>query len=59
MEKAGHAIKEVVVEWQNRDVSVTKGQQSDLMRYVNESLEMAREIFRVKRNDLRGMYDVR
>jgi dolichyl-phosphate beta-glucosyltransferase len=58
MEKAGHAIKEVVVEWQNRDVSVTKGQQSDLMRYVNESLEMAREIFRVKRNDLRGMYDV-
>ena len=57
MEKAGLAIKEVVVEWQNRDVSVTKGQQSDLMRYVNESLEMAREIFRVKRNDLRGMYD--
>lgn len=59
MEKTGHAIKEVVVEWQNRDVSVTKGQQSDLMRYVNESLEMAREIIRVKRNDLRGMYDVR
>ena len=57
MEKAGYTIKEVVVEWQNRDVSVTKGQQSDLLRYVNESLEMAREIMRVKRNELRGMYD--
>lgn len=57
MEKAGYAIQEVVVEWQNRDVSITKGQQSDLVRYVNESLEMAREILRVKRNELRGMYD--
>ncbi len=57
MEKAGYPIKEVVVDWQNRDVSVTKGQQSDLMRYVNESLEMAREILRVKRNEMRGMYD--
>ncbi|HSN75015.1 MAG TPA: glycosyltransferase [Anaerolineae bacterium] len=57
MEKAGYAIKEVVVEWQNRDVSVNKGQQNELVRYVNESLEMAREIFRVKRNELRGMYD--
>ena len=57
MEKAGYAIKEVVVEWQNRDVSVTKGQQSDFLRYLNESLEMAREILRVKRNEMRGMYD--
>lgn len=57
MEKAGYAIKEVVVDWENRDVSVTKGQQSDLVRYVNESLEMAREILRVKRNEMRGMYD--
>jgi hypothetical protein len=38
-------------------VSVTKGQQSELVRYVNESLEMAREVLRVKRNQLRGMYD--
>lgn len=57
MEKAGYAIKEVTVAWQNRDVSVTKGQQSELVRYVNESLEMAREVIRVKRNQLRGMYD--
>lgn len=57
MERSGYTIKEVVVEWQNRDVSVTKGQQSDLVRYLNESLEMAREVLRVKRNQLRGMYD--
>ncbi len=57
MERSGYAIKEVVVEWQNRDVSVTKGQQSELIRYLNESVEMAREVLRVKRNQLRGMYD--
>ena len=57
MEKAGHRIKEVVVDWQNRDVSVTKGQQSDFKRYVNESLEMGREILRVKRNERQGMYE--
>lgn len=57
MEKAGYCIREVVVEWQNRDVSVTKGQRSELVRYVNESLEMAREVLRVKRNQMRGMYD--
>lgn len=57
MERAGYRIKEVVVEWQNRDVSVTKGQHSDLLRYLNESIEMAREVLRVKRNELRGMYD--
>jgi glycosyltransferase involved in cell wall biosynthesis len=57
MERSSYLIKEVVVDWQNRDVSVTKGQQSELVRYVNESLEMAREVLRVKRNQLRGMYD--
>ncbi|MER2599013.1 MAG: glycosyltransferase [Caldilineales bacterium] len=57
MEKAGHRLKEVVVDWENRDVSITKGQQSDFKRYVNESIEMAREILRVKRNERRGMYE--
>ncbi len=57
MERAGYTIKEVVVEWQNRDVSVTKGQQCDFFRYINESVEMFREILRVKRNEMRGMYD--
>lgn len=55
-EKAGYAIKEVEVTWLNRDVSDTKGQQGDLARYVRESVDMAREVYRVKRNELRGLY---
>lgn len=55
-EKAGYAIKEVEVTWYNRDVSNTKGQQGDLARYLRESLDMAREVYRVKRNELRGLY---
>jgi dolichyl-phosphate beta-glucosyltransferase len=57
-EKAGCAIKEVEVAWHNRDVSNTKGQQGDLTRYLHESIDMAREVYRVKRNELRGMYDI-
>jgi len=55
-EKAGYTIKEVEVTWLNRDVSDTKGQQGDLARYVRESVDMAREVYRVKRNELRGLY---
>lgn len=55
-EKAGYAIKEVEVVWRNRDVSDTKGQQGELARYIRESLDMGREVFRVKRNEARGMY---
>jgi dolichyl-phosphate beta-glucosyltransferase len=56
-ERAGCAIKEVEVVWRNRDESVTKGQESELARYVRESLEMAREVVRVKRNEMEGLYD--
>jgi dolichyl-phosphate beta-glucosyltransferase len=56
-EKAGYKIKEVTVDWCNRDQSDTKSQQNDLARYLNESVEMAREIVRVKRNQRRGFYD--
>lgn len=56
-EKAGYTIKEVEVAWHNRDVSDTKGQQGELARYLHESRDMAREVYRVKRNELRGMYD--
>jgi dolichyl-phosphate beta-glucosyltransferase len=55
-EKAGCVIKEVEVEWRNRDVSDTKGQQGELSRYIRESIDMAREVYRVKRNEARGMY---
>jgi len=55
-EKAGFTIKEVEVEWRNRDVSNTKGQEGEFSRYVRESIDMAREVYRVKRNEARGVY---
>jgi dolichyl-phosphate beta-glucosyltransferase len=57
VEKAGYKIKEVVVSWSNRDRSDTKSQSSDMSRYINESVDMARQVLRVKLNDLRGLYD--
>jgi dolichyl-phosphate beta-glucosyltransferase len=56
-EKAGYRIKEVEVKWSNRDLSDTKSQSSELARYVHESVEMAREVARVKRNEIKGLYD--
>lgn len=57
VEKAGYGIKEVGVTWSNRDQSDTKSQQGDLARYLNESVQMAQEVFRVKRNQVKGLYD--
>jgi dolichyl-phosphate beta-glucosyltransferase len=56
-ERAGYRLKEVPVSWSNRDLSTTKSQRSDLGRYVDESLNMAREVARVKLNQFRGVYD--
>jgi len=57
VDKAGYRIKEVTVRWRNRDESDTKGQQGEMSRYIHESLNMAREVTRVKLNQLRGVYD--
>jgi len=56
-EKAGYTIKEVVVKWHNRDQSDTKSQTGELARYFNESIDMAKEVIRVKLNELKGLYD--
>jgi dolichyl-phosphate beta-glucosyltransferase len=58
VDRAGYRIKEVLVSWKNRDVSDTKGQQGDLARYLHESINMAREVTRVKLNQIRGFYDI-
>jgi len=56
-ERAGYRIKEVVVRWSNRDQSETKGQGGELRRYVNESVEMGKEVVRIKVNQVRGVYE--
>ena len=57
-EKAGYQLKEVEVAWLNRDESVTKDETGALARYLRESLEMTREVLRVRVNELKGLYDV-
>ncbi len=56
-EKCGYRIKEVTVTWRNRDRSDTKSQQSDLKRYIDESLDMAKQVARIKTNQRKGFYD--
>jgi hypothetical protein len=56
-ERAGYRIKEVVVDWRNRDLSDTKTQKGGLAQYLHESIEMGREVARVKLNQLKGLYD--
>ncbi len=56
-EKAGYALKEVDVEWLNRDQSDTKDQTGFLARYLRESVEMTKEVLRVILNEIKGLYD--
>ncbi len=54
-QKQGYKIKEVEVVWHDEDESDTKGQNQS--RFVRESIDMAKEIMRVKKNDTKGLYD--
>lgn len=54
IEKIGGKIMEVKVIWKDEDASQSKG--GSLQRYFKESLEMVKQILRVKINDMRGMY---
>lgn len=53
----GYRIKDVEVHWRNRDLSDTKSPEGATKRYVRESLDMAREVARVKLNQIKGVYD--
>lgn len=52
-EKSGHQIKEVAIKWYNRDKSITKNPKGELTYYVNESIEMSKQIFNIKINELK------
>jgi dolichyl-phosphate beta-glucosyltransferase len=56
-ERAGYSIQEVEVEWENRDESDTKGHSGELVRYMRESVSMAKQVLRVNVNRIRGLYD--
>lgn len=54
-QKWGYKIKEVPVLWKNEDTSNTKG--DDAIRFRKNSQQMAKEIYRIIRNNLNGVYE--
>ncbi len=56
-QQMGYRLKDVEVQWRNRDLSDTKSPEGAMKRYIRESTEMAREVARVKINQLKGVYD--
>ena len=56
-QQSGYRTKDVEVQWRNRDLSDTKSPEGSMKRYIRESLEMAREVARVKLNQIKGVYD--
>jgi dolichyl-phosphate beta-glucosyltransferase len=56
IKKMGYIIVEVPVRWEDVDVSISKG--GSLYRYIRESFEMIMQIFRVKLNDIKGLYKI-
>ncbi len=51
-EKAGYKLKEVEVDWRDRDVSTGKSK-----NFFTESVDMLQQIITVKVNDLKGLYN--
>lgn len=51
-EKQGAKLKEVDVFWQDEDISTTKSK-----NFVNEAIDMFKQVMAVRRNDLQGKYD--
>lgn len=53
VKKAGFKIKEVEVEWSDEDISDTKARKG---KFVRESIDMARQILKVRTNWMKGKY---
>lgn len=54
IEEVGGKIMEVKVVWKDEDTSVSKG--GAKQKYIKESIDMFKQILRVKLNDMKGMY---
>lgn len=55
-ETRGYKIAEVPVVWEDRDESKAKAVERKKGKYLQESMDMLKEIFRVKLNQLHGKY---
>ena len=52
-----YKIKEVPIVWEDRDESVAKAKERQQGKFFKESLDMIKQIFRVRINDLMGFYE--
>lgn len=56
-QKHGYKIKEVPILWEDRDESIAKAKERQQGKFVKESIDMLKQILRVRLNDIRGFYD--
>jgi len=54
-EKWGYRVAEVPVEWQDEDISDSKNRSAS--KFVQESIDMLKQIMRVRKNDWSGLYE--
>lgn len=55
-QKLSYKIAEVPVEWENRDLSMDTKKSSSKGKFAKESIDMLKELWRVKMNDIKGYY---
>jgi len=56
-QKHGYKIKEVPILWEDRDQSIAKAKERKQGKFVKESIDMLKQILRVRLNDIRGYYN--
>jgi dolichyl-phosphate beta-glucosyltransferase len=57
LELHGYTVKEVNVQWENRDISDTKDLGKSRNSYLRESYQMVLEVLSIKWNQVTGQYD--
>ena len=55
-QKLGYKVAEVLVEWENRDLSMDTKKSNSKGKFAKESIDMLKELWRVKVNDIKGYY---
>lgn len=55
-DQMGFKIKEVPIVWANRDLDMETKKSDSGGKYMKESIEMVKQIFRVRINDIKGYY---
>lgn len=55
-DKLDYKIKEVPIEWENRDLAMGTKKSDTSGKYIKESVEMFQQVLRIRLNDFKGYY---